>query len=190
MQPDTLAEPDQTQPLSNHGRVVWLYGLSFGALAAVASITYLLISAFYEADFLVHGPRPISVSGGVDFRPIREHAYFFFAGTILPVACIILVCVFVGAYFAARASRRFAIGMGAALIVCVLSIVLYAIASALAAQYIVEPAIGDDFLTARSLAVSIVVGLALLILTGIVSRSASALGAFGQRTSVPEASQA
>src|SRR4029077_4178930 len=70
------------------------------------------------------------------------------------------------------------------LIVCVLSIVLYAIAGALAAQYIVEPAIGDDFLTAWSLAVSIVVGLALLILTGIVSLSASALGAFVRRTSV------
>jgi hypothetical protein len=132
----------------------------------------------------------MSAPGVVDYMPIRRHAYFFFVEAILPAACIILACVFVGACFAVRASRRFATGMGAALTVCVLSIVPYAIASALAAQYIVGPAIGDDFLTAWSLAVSIVVGLALLILTGVVGLSASALGAFVRRTTVPEASQA
>jgi hypothetical protein len=79
--------------------------------------------------------------------------------------------------------------MSVALIVCIASIVLYAVTSALAAQLLVGPAIDDDFLTAWSLAISIVVGLALLILTGIVGLSASALGAFVRRAPVPEASQ-
>jgi len=156
---------------------VWLHGLSFGVLASAASITYLLISAFHEAAFLVQRPRPISAPGVVDFRPIRQHAYLFFVDAILPVAGIILVCVFIGAFFASRSSRRF-IGMGAALILCIASIALHAVTSTLAAQYLVGPAIHDDFLTPWSPAVSIVVGLALLILSGIVGVSASALGTF------------
>jgi hypothetical protein len=57
---------------------------------------------------------------------------------------------------------------------CIASIALYAVTSALTAQYLIGPAIHDDFLTAWSLAVSIVVVLALLIPTVIVGVSVSA----------------
>jgi hypothetical protein len=190
MQPDTQAGQDQAPPRGRHTRAVLAYGLGFGLFAALVSVTLLLISAIHEADFLVHGPRPMSGPGVVDFRPIRQHAYLFFVEAILPLVGITLVCIFIGAFLAARASHRFAIGMGASLIVCIVSIVLYVSASALTAQFLVGPAIGDDFLTAWALAVGIVVGLALLILTCIVGLSASTLGAFARRTLMPEAGQA
>jgi hypothetical protein len=157
---------------------MWLYGMGVGLFAALASIAYQLITAMQEADLLVHGPRPMSAPGVVDFRPIRQHAYFFFVGAIPPAVGITLACVFVGALLAARASRRFAVGMGTALLGCLVSSVLYAGVSALIAQYLLGPAIDDAFLTAWSLAVSMVMGLGLLILGSIVGASASSLGAF------------
>ena len=178
MPPDTPPGPDRSPPRASSAKIMWLYGMGVGVFAALASIAYQLISAMQEADLLVHGPRPMSAPGVVDFRPIRQDAYLFFVEAIPPAVGITLVGVFVGAVLAARASRRFAVGMGTALFVCLLSLVLYASVSALVAQYLLGPAIEDTFLTAWSLAVSMVMGLALLLLGSIVGASASSLGAF------------
>jgi hypothetical protein len=147
MQPDTQVVPDQAQSTTNRTKIVLAYGFGFGALTAVVSIAYLLVNAFHEAEFL-RTPVPVNGLGFVDYTGVVRSAEVFFVIQALPTIAITLAGVFVGAFLAASITHRFFIGMSVAGITLALTYALYVIASALVAQYIIEPAlpVTDDTL--------------------------------------------
>lgn len=177
MQSDIQTSTNKAQSPTNYTKVVLAYGFGFGALAAVANIVYLLVNAFYEAEFL-RTPVPMNGLGFVDYTGVVRSAEAFFPIQALPTTAIILAGVFVSAFLAASITRRFFIGMSVAGITLALSFSLYVIASALVAQYIIEPAlpVTDDTLAGLIILVDILLAIALLILASIVSVSSSALG--------------
>jgi hypothetical protein len=160
-----------------------LCGLGFGLLAAVASVANLLIGAYQEADFLRHAEAPMSSLGSRDYTPVGRHAYGFYFDSALPTGEIILACIFVSAFFVALLTRRFASGIWTALIVFCASYLLYMIAGALAAQFIIGPELtfGGDSLPEVSILINLVTGALILLFATVVSSSASALGAFVRR---------
>jgi ABC-type sugar transport system permease subunit len=116
------------------------YGLSFGLLAAVASIAYLLFRAYQEVEVL-QTPVPKNSLGFQDYTYTARSAEFFPYLVTLPTDVIILICVTIAAFLSARHTRNRSAGFGAALIAFFCSIVLYATASVLVAKYLLEPAV-------------------------------------------------
>jgi hypothetical protein len=123
MQSNSQAGSDQALSSTNHTNVVLVYGLGFGLLAAVVSITFLLISAFHEAE-LLRSPVPVNGLGFRDYTGVVRSAEAFFLVQALPTSAIILASVFVSAFLAASVSHRFLIGMSVAGITLALAFAL------------------------------------------------------------------
>src|SRR5690349_2808600 len=113
MQTDIQTSPNEAQPTINHTRVMLANGFGFGALSATASITYLLVNAFHEAEYL-RTPVPVNGLGFVDYTGVIRSADAFFLIQALPTTAIILAGVFVSALLAASVSRSFLTGMSVA----------------------------------------------------------------------------
>jgi hypothetical protein len=156
------------------------YGLSFGLLSAMASIANALGSAFHEADFF-RTPVPQSNLGFSDYTGVVWDARNYFLFQALPTSGIILLCVAVGAFLAARTSRQFASGMSVAFTVFPLGFIPYVIACAAIATYLLQPAYPFDehSLLAYSLVENTIAGLILIAPTTVVGIMVSALGAGG-----------
>jgi hypothetical protein len=151
--------------------------LGFGLFAAVVAVTNLLFSAYHEAEYF-RTPVPMNSLGFRDYTGMARDAETYFPRQALATATIILACVFIGAFLAVRLSRSFAIGIGVAYIVFFLSFVLYVIACAAAAKYLLEPASPPDgnALLTYSLAENMIAGVTLLVFTASLGASTSVLG--------------
>jgi hypothetical protein len=139
MQSTPHAGPDQARSSNRHTKVVLIYGLGFGLLAALVSIVNLLFSAYREVDIL-RTPIPKNSLGFQDYTGVVRGAEQFGFFMALPTAGIILLCASVAAFLAAQCTRQSSSGLSASLVVFLFSFLLYAVASVLVAQYILKPA--------------------------------------------------